>query len=220
MASPEFATAMKSVWDIARQAYTPVEMLFLKKHPEVVGKEDYFKPFEPLFKNGIEKVNWSHVEEKMQELLKPMFVFDVSTFSGDMKKQFSFAEHFFISVKNESSEELLGFATFLIMPEYAYGNIKATSLAVLPAVQNRGLGLLLMASIFRIISYVTRIFFCTRVTNKVILMNYPHWGFVREVDPVLEVYRYSFNPKHWVFIEYKADQTKILQEKAATLIER
>ncbi|MDP3889055.1 MAG: hypothetical protein Q8Q25_00740, partial [bacterium] len=42
--APAFATAMKAVWPLARKAYTPVEMQFLRAFPQVVGTEDYFKP--------------------------------------------------------------------------------------------------------------------------------------------------------------------------------
>src|SRR3990172_10346394 len=68
--APEFAAAMKEAWPLAREAYTPVEMQFLRTYPEVVGTEDYFKPFEPLFKNWLDAVDWAKAEETMQALLQ------------------------------------------------------------------------------------------------------------------------------------------------------
>src|SRR5260221_10277400 len=51
--SPDFAASMKNIWNIARQAYTPVEMQFLRAFPDVVQQEAYFKPFEKLFAQAI-----------------------------------------------------------------------------------------------------------------------------------------------------------------------
>jgi len=70
---------MKEVWPLARAAYVPMEIQFLHKFPRVVGAEPYFKPFEPLFKNGLKSVDWGKVEEAMQTLLKSHFIFDAST---------------------------------------------------------------------------------------------------------------------------------------------
>ncbi len=224
MASLEYEKVMKSVWDIACPTYTKVEVDFLRVHPEVVGKEDYFKPFEPLFKDGIQNVNWSLVEEKMQEILKPVFVFDVSAFDEDLKNKFSSAEHFFVSVRNEKAGGLLGFASFLIIPEYAAGDVKCIALAVKPEEQNRGLGKLLMSSIYRIISDLKRIFLCTRTTNIIAQKAYYNWGFVKYwtndgVTQVFEEHDYTFDLNHWIFMEYKLEQSDKLQKVAATLID-
>ena len=74
--SAEYMEAMQSAWPIACPAYTQVEMQFLHAHPEVVGGSDtFFKQFEPLFQAGIKNVNcWKLVEEKMQEVLKSIFL--------------------------------------------------------------------------------------------------------------------------------------------------
>ena len=224
MASLEYEKAMKSVWDIACPTYTKVEVDFLRVHPEVVGKEDYFKPFEPLFKNGTSNIAWPLVEEKMQEILKPVFVFDALAFDEDLKKRFYLAEHFFVSVKNEKSDELLGFISFLIIPEYVVGDVKCIAFAVKPEEQNRGLGKLLMSSICKIIPDLKRIFLCTRTTNIIAQKAYFNWGFIKyqvnaDINPVFEEHDYTFNLNHWIFLEYKVEQTDILQQAAANFID-
>jgi GNAT superfamily N-acetyltransferase len=219
MASLEYVTTMKSVLDIACPTYTKVEVEFLRAHPEVVGKEDYFKPFEPLFKDGVASVDWHLVEQKMQEILTSMFIIDVSVYSDDMKKKLSTVEQFFISVKDEKTGTLLGFVQFLITPEYAEGDIKGIAFAVRPEVQNRGLGKLLVSSILKILPDLKRIFLCTRITNIIAQKAYYNWGFTNEIDPVIEEHRYTFNVNHWIFLEYKIDQATVLQKTAATLID-
>ena len=224
MASLEYEKAMKSVWDIACPTYTKVEVDFLRVHPEVVGKEDYFKPFEPLFKDGIQKVSWPLVEEKMQEILKRAFVFDVSAFDEELKKKFSSAAHIFVTVKNQGSNEMLGFISFLVISEYADGDVKCIAFAVKPEEQNRGLGKLLMSSILNIISDLNRIFLCTRTTNIVAQKAYYNWGFIKYgtnngVSQVFEEHDYTFDLNHWIFMEYKVSQADKLQKTSATLMD-
>ncbi|MFH1254521.1 MAG: GNAT family N-acetyltransferase, partial [bacterium] len=134
----------------------------------------------------------------------------------------SSAEHFFISVKNEKTGGLLGFVSFLIIPEYAVGDVKCIALAVKPEEQNRGLGKLLMSSIYKIIPDLKRIFLCTRTTNIIAQKAYYNWGFVKylvdvDINPVFEEHDYTFNLNHWIFMEYKTDQAMYLQKTAATL---
>lgn len=224
MASPEYEKAMKSVWDIACPTYTKVEVDFLRVHPEVVGKEDYFKPFEPLFKNGIQNVSWPLVEEKMQEILKQVFVFDVSAFAEELKKKFSSAAHIFVTVKNQGSNEMLGFISFLVIPEYVDGDVKCIAFAVKSEEQNRGLGKLLMSSICKILPDLKRIFLCTRTTNIIAQKAYYNWGFVKYgtndgVTQVFEEHDYTFDLNHWIFMEYKLEQSDKLQKTVATLID-
>ena len=223
MASHEYEKAMKSVWDIACPTYTKVEVDFLRAHPEAVGTEDYFKAIEPLFKDGIQNVAWPLVEEKMQKILKQAFIFDVSAFDEDMKKKFSSAEHFFVSVKNENTDELLGFVSFLIIPEYADGDVKCIAFAVKPEEQNRGLGKLLMSSIFKILPDIQRIFLCTRTTNFIAQRAYNNWGFIKyrvnsDINPVFEEHGYTFDLNHWIFMEYNVAQTDLLQKTAGGLL--
>jgi len=220
MASLEYAVAMKSVLDIACSAYTKVEVEFLRAHPEVVGKEDFFKPFEALFKNGIASVNWHLVEQKMQEILTSMFIIDVSAYSDDIKKRLSTVEQFFISVKDEQTGTILGFVQFLITPEYAEGDVKCIAFAVRPEVQNRGVGKLLVSSICKILPDLKRIFLCTRITNSTAQKAYYSWGFTKDINPEIEEHMYTFNVNHWIFLEYKIDQITVLQKTAATLIAR
>ena len=218
MLSPEYTAAMGSVWQIALEGYTTIEMQFLKSHPEVVGSEDFFKPFEPFFKNGLKNVDWKLAEEKMQEILKGFFVFDTSTFSDEMKNKLAQVEHIFIVAKDKQTGEKLGFITFLITPEYLKGDVRRTALAILPKYQNRGLGKLLTSAILKIMPQSKRILACTRVTNENAKRAYKNWGFALQADPVTEEHGYTFNKDHWVFMEYKIDEVDILQKTADSLI--
>lgn len=213
--SPDFAAYMKTTWDFARDAYISVEMDFLKSFPEVVGAESYFASFEPLFAQGIGHVDWDEAEKIMENILKGHFIFDPSQFPKHVVEMFSQDTVFFVSIKEEKTKTILGFITFLMRNNYTTGDIKVMSLAVDVKHQKRGLGKLLMSSIFRIIPDIKRIFLCTRVTNTIALNAYRAWGFVIDENPILD---HAFTPQHWTFMEYKTEQCTTLQETAKKFI--
>jgi dienelactone hydrolase/RimJ/RimL family protein N-acetyltransferase len=213
--APEFAALMKEVWPIARDAYTPVELDFLRAFPQVVGVEDYFKPFEPLFKDGIAAVDWLAVERVMQDLLKTHFIFDTSTWSAEVMAMFAKDVFYVVTVKDQCTNELLGFRTLMQRANYPHGTIKGISLAIDPKHQRRGLATLLMGSIFRIIPDIKRTFMCTRVTNEKMQHACKGWGFTLDEHPILD---HAFNKEHWIFLEYKADQVDTLQKVAAGMV--
>ncbi len=208
--SSDYAAAMRSVSTIGIDAFTSVEMDFLRAFPDVVGNEPYFKSFEPLFANGLAQVDWQVVEKQMRTVLASHFLFDPSTFSDEMIKKFANDTGYFVTIKNTETKEILGFISFMQKPEHAPGTVKCTSIAVIPSHQNRGLAKLLMSSIFKMTPDIQRIFLCTRVTNTYALNAYTSWGFTHETDPVQDPH-YTFNLNHWTFMEYCTDQSDTLQ---------
>jgi GNAT superfamily N-acetyltransferase len=211
---PDFADAMKISWEVARDAYTVVEMDFLKAFPDVVGKEPYFKQFEPIFANGIENVDWKAAQDIMQSILHGHFIFDASQFNDQIKALFAQDICVFVSIKDTKTKAQLGFITFLVRPGYQHGDIKVMGFAVEKSQQNRGLGKLLIGSIFAIIPGITRIFLATRVTNENALRVYRNWGFTPDAKPILD---HAFNLEHWSFLEYKTDQSNTLQKIASAM---
>lgn len=216
--TPEFAAAMHSISEVGIQAYTAVEMQFLQKHPEVVFQEPYFKAFLPYFEQGSEHVDWNKVEQTMQGILKKHFVFDLAQLPEKVKQAFAHDVCFFIKIKDVATQKALGVITFLVKPEFDYGTVKVTTLAVAPKVQNRGLAKLLMSSIFKILPETQHIFLCTRATNDTALQAYRSWGFVHDLTPTQDQH-FTFNLAHWTFMEYMAQKTDTLQKVAVSLIE-
>lgn len=213
--SPAFAEAMASVWEVGRASYLPVEMEFLRKHPEVVGSDDYYKPFAPLFARGVENVDWARAEQVMGQMLKPLFVVDPATLDPSIIALFAHDTFYSVTVRDQKTGELLGFVQFMTRPNYPAGDVKVTYLGVDPAHQRRGLGALLVSSIFKIRPEVTRLFLSTRVTNEGAIAAYRRWRFVSDKNPILD---YPCNPSHWIFLEYRADTTDLLQKIAAGLV--
>ncbi len=212
--STDFAHTMNTMWSFARDAYTPVEMQFLKAFPEVAGTEPYFKPFKPLFANGISNVNWDAATKIMESILQNHFVFDPTQFPQEMIALYSPDRCFVVIAKDTATNQPLGFITFLMRQSYPIGDVKVMSLAVATTHQNRGLGKLLMSSIYKIDPTIKRIFLCTRVTNTHALQAYRSWGYTTDENPILD---HPFNRAHWSFMEYKTEESNILQKLAKTL---
>ena len=210
---PSFADGMKQAWEVARPAYVPVEMQFLKAFPEVVGKEPYFKAFEPLFTNGTEQVDWAAAETIMTNILKGHFVFDPTMFNEAMVKAYGQDGCIMVTAKN-SAGALLGFATFMTRATYPAHTVKVMALGVAPEHQKRGLGKVLMSSIFKILPATSNLFLCTRATNNTALAAYKAWGFAPDANPIMD---HAFNLAHWTFLKYNPTEVTILQTVANTL---
>ena len=212
--SVDFAQCMKDAWSLARDAYIPVEMDFLKAFPEVVGDDPYFAPFEPLFGKGLANIDWVNVENTMETILRGHFVFDPTQFPKQVIEMFGQDDVICVTVTEQSTGKILGFITFLMRKTYQAGDVKVMSFAVDVAHQKRGLGKLLMSSIFKIVPTVDRIFLCTRVTNVAALRAYSAWGFIIDENPVMD---HAFNLNHWIFMEYKIEQSDVLQKASERL---
>ncbi len=214
--SAEYTNTLKTCFSIAKPAYMQVEMDFLKTHPEVVGHDIFFKPFEPLFNSGIKNVNWADVENKMLEILTAIFMSDYSNadikLDEKTKKSLSETIQIIILAKDKISNKPLGFINFMVAPNFAKNTIKCTIFAIKPEYQNLGIGKILMSSIFKILPTINRIFLCTRITNKQALNAYLQWGFVKDENPDNNENGYTFNLNHWIFLEYKAKSSNLLQK--------
>ena len=221
--SPEFAPTMRSFCDIACAAYTPVEVAFLKTHTDQETQDEYCKPFDALFKDSQQETQWQDfkkalkdkdwpkVEALMALPLKQIYTMDYSKFGSSPDL------HIFVAAKDGQTKALLGFIEFFVTPTYPFGDIKSPSFAIAPSEQNRGLGKLLMSSILKIVpSECKRIFLSTRITNEIAQKAYAAWGFTPDANPIQEPY-FQQKSEHWIFMEYKVDQSDILQKTTEKL---
>jgi GNAT superfamily N-acetyltransferase len=194
-----------------REGYcAPFEALFEKGSPQ--DQSDWKK-----FKQALEKKDWPKVEARMPLLIKQIYIMDYAAYASIGIGVANI--HFVVTAKDGKTGALLGFVEFFVTPAYPSGDIKSPSFAVAPAAQNRGLGKLLMSTIFKIVTDAcTRIFLSTRITNDVARQAYTAWGFTPDANPIQEPF-YKQNPEHWMFFEYKVDSCSKLQEAAKCLVE-
>jgi len=213
--APEYVAGMKNIAKIASQAFVTVELQFLHVHPEAVMQDEYLKQYIQFFEKGLKLVDWDTVEHKIQSNLKQMHEMDLSSYDADVLKPYINDIYFFVLIKDQATEAPFGYVNFSISPEYADGNIKVTGIGIAPSAQNRGLGKLLMSSIFNIEPLIKRIFLSTRITNENALRVYRSWGFTPDLNPVPEP-NMKIIKEHWNFMEYKVENSDFLQKTAAT----
>lgn len=214
--SPDFSEITKSVSKIGVESFTSVETQFLHEHPEAVMQDENFKSFELLFKDGPEHIDWALVENKERENLRQIFEMDVAGLSDEVKQHLPKDCYFFVLACDKRTSELLGFIQFGISPDYIFGDVKVVAIGVTPAAQGRGLGKLLMSSIFKIVPNVKRLFLSTRPSNVVAIGAYQSWGFTPDAHPIQDPHWKAIQD-HWIYFEYQADQKNTLQNKSGSL---
>jgi len=215
--SPDCAKIMQGLADVACAAYVSVELKFLRIFPGAVSTDEFHTSLAPLFAHGVEAVDWHAVESAVAKNLKGIYEMDFSRFGEDIIKRFVDDVYFFVTVADKATGTLLGFITFSVTPAFGAGDVKVISLAINPVDQNRGLAKLLMSAIFTVLPDVRRIFLSTRITNEQAINAYRAWGFIDELNPIKDPH-HTFNPKHWIFMEYKAGQSDSLQKIAQTMV--
>lgn len=215
--SSEFSEITKTVSAVGIEAYTSVETQFLKQHPEAVVQDENFKSFQSLFQEGPEHVDWKLVENQERETLRQIFEMDVASLSPEIKESLPKDYYFFVLARDKATSDLLGFIQFAIAPGYICGDVKVVSIAVAPAAQGRGLGKLLISSIFKIIPNIKHMFLSTRPTNVTAIGAYQAWGFTADAHPIQDPHWKAIED-HWIYFEYLADRKDLLQKTAQALI--
>ena len=206
---PEYIQMMHSVADIFVQSFGSQEVRFLKAHPEAVTTAVKNTPFnaqlQQLFKDGIEKVDWKAVEEKMASMACAYWEGEAT--GADALKRYAHSLFVFIIAKDTLTQNLLGFVTYRIDDDDPRGAVIIEPLAVIPEAQKRGLGKLLVASIFKMVPAVTRINLIVESKNDNAIKAYQAWGFVEFQAPD----QYHKN------MEYRVEKSEILQKIAQTI---
>ncbi len=216
--STDLATFKKSICDLACQSLAPIEVQFLQAHPHAVSEELFLKPCAPFFENGLESVDWELVKQKIESTMRQFYLTDLSSFGAAVIKPLLDDVYFLVTVKDESSEQLLGFTMLAITPALPFGHVKVINIALIPELKESGLDQLLMSSIFNIIPDVKRIFMFARPTNGSALETYRSWGFTQDPSPVQDP-NHTVNLEHLTLLEYKAEQSNLLQKTAETMLE-
>ena len=185
---------IKSLSKILVPYYTQIEVDFARKNPENVSNDWMLKSLASLLEQDTNKVDWNLFQQKTEALLEQFF----ATMNWKNSAQ---DINICVTIKDQKTENTLGVILFLITPEFAKNNIKATFYVVVPAAQNRGLEKLLISSIFRLRPDIARVFLSTRSTNQKDILSYKDWGF-SQLDIV----------PNWTDLEYLVEQSNTLQK--------
>jgi ribosomal protein S18 acetylase RimI-like enzyme len=105
-----------------------------------------------------------------------------------------------------------------ITPALPYGDIKIINIVVAPNAQATGLEKLLVSALYKSIPIIKRMFIITRPTNYMGLDAYEQCGFVQDNNPIQDP-NHAIAMEHFVVLEYKTEQSDIIQISANRLIE-
>ncbi len=205
---PKFVHIMHSVADLFIRAFSPNAMRFIKAHPDIVFMDKQDNPYrklEPLFKKGIESVDWKAVEKEMTSMAR--LFWESRTSGEEFATKFTNSIFLFVTAKDDATKKPLGFVGYQIDDDDPQGAVILEPLAVVSEAQNRGIGKLLTASIFQLIPAVTRITLSVESENETALKAYQIWGFVE----------YQVQGPYHKLMEYRAEKSDILQKTAAAL---
>lgn len=216
--SPELAMFKRNVSDLSAQATAATETELLHQRPEAVHTGGFLKACEPLFAQGPDMVNWQTVEETIRTSIKQFYLMDMTQFGQEVISMLIDDVYFFASVKDQKTDTLLGCIMSSITPALPYGDIKIINIAVEANAQVNGLEKLLISALYKTIPTIKRMFIITRPTNCLGLTTYEQCGFVRDNNPIQDP-NHAIAMEHFVVLEYKTEQSDIIQKSADKLIE-
>lgn len=216
--SPELATFKKNVSDLSSQVTAAMEVELLHQRPEAIHTGGFLKACEPLFAQGPDLVDWQMVEKTLQAHIKQFYLMDMSQFGQAVISMLINDIYFFASAKDQKTGNLLGFIMSSITPALPYGDIKIINIVVAPNAQATGLEKLLVSALYKSIPIIKRMFIITRPTNYMGLDAYEQCGFVQDNNPIQDP-NHAIAMEHFVVLEYKTEQSDIIQISANRLIE-
>lgn len=202
VASSRFNEIIRESADILAQTYTIMELDFARHHPEAIETKMFLKPVAPIFKNGLQAVDWAIAEKTLKDHLRQFFLNTDFACYGTVDDV-----HIFVSARDVESGAQLGIIQFTVMPQFPYGSVKAAFFAVDCQAQNLGLEKILLSSIFKVVPATERLFLHTRVTNEQAINLYQGLGFKKFVGPLA----------FWIDLEYMAEEFDSLQDVAHML---
>jgi ribosomal protein S18 acetylase RimI-like enzyme len=214
----ELADFKKEVSDFAAQITAESETNFLKSYPEAVQTDGFLKSCQPLFENGSQGVDWDKVIYILQSSIKQFYTMDLSLFGPAIINKLIDDVYFFASVKDVETQKLLGFMMTSITPVLPKGDIKLINLVIASDEQKCGLEQLLLSSIIKILPQVKRIFTMVRPTNVDVQRTFEVCGFMEDKNPI-EDPNHPIHKEHFIVLEYKIDQSNVLQRAAMQLVE-
>ena len=214
--APQLAEFKKEVSDLASQVTASSETEFLKCFPAAISSGGFLKSCEPLFAQGVERVNWIAIEQKLQESIKQFYRADLSLFGQEIINKLMQDVYFFALVRDQTTSQLLGFIMSSITPALPEGDIKLINLVIVPQEHGTGLEELLLSSILYVLPHIKRIFTMVRPTNNNMLQELATCGFTKDKKPMQDPH-HPIDNKYLVVLEYKTDVSDVLQKTSARL---
>lgn len=189
--SESFANKMAALSDLGIDSFKKVEIDFLSSYPQAM-KED-----KSLI--GFANLENQTLEESITAKLHKIFHFHPNDLNDELRSLMKNTYYYFVTIREEISEEIIGFITFMSGGSIPQNEYKITILAVKKTARRMGCAGILLNSLKKIGVQYSKIFASTRPSNIAAINTYKKWGFLEDKD--IEKHASSYFVKgHWIHL--------------------
>lgn len=189
--SDTFAEKMSSLANLGVEAFKHIEIDFLRAHPQAVEEDKNLAAFSGL--------NTHELEAAMKIKLETIFYTHPKELSVEMRSIMADIYYYLVTIREESSEKVQGFITFMGGGSIPKDEFKITILAVDKNVRRSGLASFLINSLNKIGIQYNKMFASTRPSNIVAIQAYKKWGFNEDFEASKSSPSH-FVSGHWVHL--------------------
>jgi len=196
--SEEFANMMSSLSCSGIESFRDVEIEFLSAFPQAIKEDNTLADLENLTGN---KLNTA-INRKLYRIFHSR--------PEDLSEQARIFLHdvyyYFVTILDETFNQVLGFVTFMGGGSFAAGEFKITSLAVDKRFRRLGLAGHLVGALKEFGIPHRKLLVTTRPSNKVAIHTYKNLGFLEDPDAENSAPP-QFVRGHWIHLKHTLNQT-------------
>lgn len=189
--SDTFAEKMSSLSSLGIETFKDIEIDFLRTYPHAMAEDKNLAVFSNL--------NPREQEEAMRVKLEKIFFTKPKEWSGEMRSMMADTYYYLVTIKEEFSENIQGFITFMSGGFIPKNEFKITILAVDKNVRRAGLASFLINSLSKIGTPYDKIYASTRPSNTIAIQAYKKWGFNEDLEASKSSPSH-FIAGHWVHL--------------------
>jgi DNA-binding transcriptional regulator GbsR (MarR family)/RimJ/RimL family protein N-acetyltransferase len=172
--SEAFHQKMLLLTNLGISTFREIEIEFLKAHPRAVEEDKSLAAF-----SGLQDCE---LEEAMNAKLEKIFCTHPRELSSEWQSAMKDIYYYVVTIREEKSEEVQGFITFMSGGFIPKNEFKITILAVDKRVRRKGIAGLLVNSLKKIGVNHKKIFASTRPSNTAAISAYQKWGFREDME--------------------------------------
>jgi len=189
--SEEYHKKMLELAELGIATFREIEIEFLKAYPKALEEDQSLAGFFGLHDLELEKA--------MNAKLEKIFCTHPNQLSSQWQSAMKDVYYYVATIREENSEKILGFATFMSGGFIPENEFKITGVAVDHSMRRRGVASLLINSLDKIGIKPKKLFASTRPSNKSAISAYEKWGF-REDAEAAKSSPAHFISGHWVHL--------------------
>lgn len=189
--SDTFVERMSSLSYLGIETFKDIEIDFLRAYPKAMEEDKNLAIFSSL--------NPRELEEAMRVKLEKIFFTKPKELSAEIRAMMANTYYYLVTIREEFSENIQGFITFMGGGFIPKNEFKITILAVDKNVRRAGLATVLINSLSKVGTPYNKIYASTRPSNTVAIQAYKKWGFNEDLEASKSSPSH-FIAGHWVHL--------------------